>query len=179
MIEVGSLVCLCALHLTLKCKLGLLGHHASKCAIDGPGVEAHAPLSPLHDRGCVRAYICLRSHAIHCLSFVAVKIVFCRKFLPTGNIQCQPAICEWPIASSAADGHSSWPVGISSSRWYSTVCKERVPGLWQSLERQDSENRGSSGMVRIFWARRIEHALFAYLEAGLRPFPFCIYLLNN
>ena len=52
---------ICVLHsFTLSRKLGLLGHHASRCIIDGPRVEDRAPLSSLHDRECSHAHICLK-----------------------------------------------------------------------------------------------------------------------
>lgn len=44
----------------LEWQLGLLGHHASKCIIDGPRAEGHAPLSPLHDGECSHAHLCLK-----------------------------------------------------------------------------------------------------------------------
>ena len=48
MIEVGVPYVLYAFHSILKCTLGTLGHHASKCVIDGPRGENHAPLSLKH-----------------------------------------------------------------------------------------------------------------------------------
>ena len=88
--------------------------------------------------------------------------------VPTGTV-------FWPIASRAADGHYKQPVGISSSRWYFSVCMEGVLGLWQFSERQGSENRGSSVRVRLFRARQIEHASFAHPKAGLRPHFFYLF----
>ena len=83
---------------TLICRLGLLGHHASKCAIDGPRVEGHAPMSPLHDRECVHAHICSKKfHAIHCLPSATVNCRFCRIFWPVGYQECRPTNNLWPI----------------------------------------------------------------------------------
>ena len=57
----GPLMCfVLAFHLISKLHTWLLGHHALKCVIDGPRVEGHAPLSPLHDRECGHAHICLK-----------------------------------------------------------------------------------------------------------------------
>ena len=140
------------MHFYIKWQAWSLG---LSCTIDGSRIEGHASLSSTHDGKHGQAHMCLKSYSICCLSSVAVKTVFCRKFLPTGRIQCRPAIGEWPITPSAADGNYTLPVGISSSRWYSTVCKEPVPELWHFSEKQGSKNRGSNGMVRAFWARRV------------------------
>ena len=35
----------------LKCTLDSLGHHALKCALDGPRTEDHVPLSRTYDEG--------------------------------------------------------------------------------------------------------------------------------
>ena len=126
----------------------------------------HASLSSIFDGEHDHAHMCLKSHAICCLSSVAVKTVFCRKFLLTGRIQCRPAIGEWPITPSAADGNYIWPVGISSCRWYSTVCKEPVPELWHFSEKQGSENRGSNGMVRAFRMRRVRACITRASRGG-------------
>ena len=136
-IEVGLYVFVWfAWHLKSKRILGFLDHHASKCAIGGPRIKEHPPLSQKHDKGCVGAHICLEFHAIHCLSFVAVKTVFCRKFLPTGNIQCRPAIYSVPIALSPADGYCTRPVAIPPSRWCSAMLIEGSLGLWQVFRKE-------------------------------------------
>ena len=46
-----------------KClQLGLLGHHAWKCAIDGPRTKNYVPLSHIHDKGlgwCIYGLNCI------------------------------------------------------------------------------------------------------------------------
>ena len=52
MIEVKVPYVFCAFHLILICTLDSFGHHALKCAIDGPRVENYTSLSLKHDKGC-------------------------------------------------------------------------------------------------------------------------------
>ena len=51
MMEVGAYCLSCAFHSILKLHTWLLGHHAMKCAIDGPRTKDHVPLSHTHDKG--------------------------------------------------------------------------------------------------------------------------------
>ena len=48
-----------------NCTLDPLGHHAWKCVIGGPRIEAHPPLSHKHDKECVGC--------IHCLNWAAMQ----------------------------------------------------------------------------------------------------------
>ena len=90
MIEVGSLVCYVCIAYDIEMHSWLLGHHALKCVIDGPTVEGHATLSPLHDRESGHAYIALNFLAMHCLPSAAVKNRFCRKLWPSGRMPILP-----------------------------------------------------------------------------------------
>ena len=143
------------MHFYIELQPWLLRLSCIKCTIDSPRVKGHTPLSPLHDWESSHAYTCLKFHAIHCLSLLLSKTRFCRNFLPTGSVQCQPAILPGPIASSAADGYFQWSVDISFSRWCPTVFRGPVPELWQFSEKQGSANRGGSGMVLTFRVRRV------------------------
>lgn len=167
----------CCMHFYIELQPWLLRLSRIKSTIDSPRAKGHTPLSPLHDWESSHAYTSLKFHAIHSLSLLLSKTRFCRDFWPTGSIECRPAIGEWLMTSSAADGYFQWPVDISSSRWCSTVFKGYVPELWQFSEKQGSENRGSSVMAMGFRARWIEHASFAHPEAGLGPSLFCIYFV--
>ena len=164
------------MHLYIKWQTRSLG---LSCTIDGSRIEVHASLSSKHDGKHDHAHMCLKSHAIHCLSSVAVKTVVYRNLLSTGSIQCRPAICEWPITPTTADGNYIRPVGVSSSRWYYTVCKEPVPALWHFSEKQGSVNRGGSGMVRTFRARRVRACIIrASRGRGCGHLSFCIHSVN-
>ena len=140
------------MHLYIKWKTWSLG---LSCTIDGSRIEGHASLSSKHDRKHDHAHICLKSHAMHCLFSVVVKTVFCRKFLPTGRIQCRPAIFEWPVNQNNADGNPRLSVGILPGRWCSATCKEPVLEFWRFSERQGSTNRGDRGTVRVFRASQV------------------------
>ena len=81
-----------AVHLKSKLHTWLLGQHALKCVIDGPRVEGHAPLSPLHDREHVHAYICLKIPCHTLLALCCCQLQVLQEALagrlntvPTGN----------------------------------------------------------------------------------------------
>ena len=55
-----------------SCILGSLGHHAWKCVIGGPRIEAHAPLSHYHDKGhgwCI--------YALNCAAMLCLALCCC------------------------------------------------------------------------------------------------------
>ena len=171
----------CCMHFYIKWQAWSL---RLSCTIDGSRIEGHASLSSKHDGKHDHAHMCLKSHAIYCLFSVVVKSVFCRKLLPTGIIQCRPAIDGWPINPRTADGNSALPVGISPSRWYSAACKEPVLGLWKFSEKQGSINRGGSDVVRVFQASRVSsmhHSRIPRQRLRLRPPSslFAFFLLIN
>ena len=69
-----------------------LGHHAWKCAIGGPRIEDHIPLSHKHDKGCGGAYIGLKCIAMLCLALCCCQLQVLQEFLadrqclvPTGH----------------------------------------------------------------------------------------------
>ena len=117
MIEVGSLVCLCALHLTLKCNLGSLGYHAPRCIIDGPRTKGHASLSPIHDR---EHWPCLHMlkipyHALLvcccCQNCLLQEFSADRQYrVPTGTIWVADNIIDNRWLFYTAGGHPSQPM---------------------------------------------------------------------
>ena len=174
MIGVGALWCVLCLHFIWyrSCKTWPL---RPSCIIDGPRVEGHAPLSPLHDRECARAYICLKFHAIHCLSLLLSKTSFCREFLPTGTVECRPAMDWWLIIwnpsrwiSSMAGGYSLQP--MVSYRVQGTcprtlaVFKE----VGQCKQRQQWYGTGFRGKINP----SMHHSRIP--RRGLRPSSLCI-----
>ena len=57
-----------------KCTLDSLGHHALKCAIDGPKTKDHGPLSHKHDKGCDWCIHCLNCIAMLCLALCCCQL---------------------------------------------------------------------------------------------------------
>ena len=116
-----ALVCLIGLHFIWheNCTLDSLGHHAWKCVIGGPRIEAHAPLSHYHDKGhewCIHALNCA---AMLCLALCCCELLVLQAFfvdrqyiLSTGSKS--PAdefiLCRW--SKFTAGGHSIQPVAL-------------------------------------------------------------------
>ena len=71
MIEVKAFMCFCAFIWHWFVQLGLFGHHASKCVIDGSRVEHYTLLSLRHDKGCSCTHIFLQ---IHCHASVCALL---------------------------------------------------------------------------------------------------------
>ena len=81
-----------ALHLKSKCSLDSLGHHALKCAIDGPRTKDHIPLSRTHDEGQDWCIHCLNCIAMLCLALCCCQLQILQELsadrqcpVPTGN----------------------------------------------------------------------------------------------
>ena len=118
-IEVGPLcliMCI-AFHLISKCILGFLGHHALKCAIGGPRIENHVPLSLKHDRGCVGAHICLKCIAMPCFVLCCCQNRILQEAL-AGRPSILPTDQIW-MAESPTNGR--W---LSCYGWWSTMSGE-------------------------------------------------------
>ena len=114
-----ALVCLFALHFIWneRCTLGLLGHHAFKCAIGGPRTKDHAPLSCTHDKRLGWCIHCLNCIAMLCLALCCCQLQVLQAFLagrqylvPTGNVLVADSLISsrWPYL--AAGGYSTQPV---------------------------------------------------------------------
>ena len=113
---VALCVYLC-IHVILKRAIRLLGHHALKCVIDGPRVEGHTPLSPLHDRECVRAYICLKIPCHTLLALCCCQLQVLQEALagrlntvPTGQESVADRLKGGRWFLSLAGGVCTWPV---------------------------------------------------------------------
>ena len=139
-----------------------------KCTIDGPRVEGHAPLSPLHDRENGHAYIALNFLAMHCLPSSAVKNKFCRNIWPAGHLYCRPAIHCWPMDLQMADNHPdmaggdpTWSVMLPSVPRVHLGSCTIFRGVEQCEQRQQWHGTG-------FRARRVKHASSTHSEGELR-----------
>lgn len=106
-----------------SCTLSFFDHHALKCAIDGPRVEGHTPLSLTHDKegGCT--YIALKMHCHALFILCCSKTGFCRNRWSVDHLHCRPATHSWPRAPflvddqfSLAGDHYSWPVTSHSAQ---------------------------------------------------------------
>ena len=98
-----------------------MGHHAWKCVIGGPRIEAHAPLSHYHDKGhgwCIYALNCA---AMLCLALCCCHLQILQEHsvdrqckVPTGNHFPADSLtlCRWPHPT--AGGNSMQP-GMSPS----------------------------------------------------------------
>ena len=98
-----------------------LGHHALKCAIVGPRIKGHTPLSHKHDKRCVGAHICLKYIDMPCFALCCCQNRFCRKTWPVDYMECRPTNYWWPIAQQMVNDHpdmvggvSTWPVALHS-----------------------------------------------------------------
>ena len=166
-----ALVCWFALHashFTSKCaQLGLLGHHAWKCAIDGPRTKNYVPLSHIHDKGlgwCI--------YGLNCIAMQGSVLCCCQTgsagtFLPIDCTECRPANNWWPMDSFSADEHLLRPVAILSSRWYCTVFRKATLRFWQSSEEYSRGNRGRLRMAVHFRARPSMHCIGLSFRGGL------------
>ena len=97
--------------------LDSLGHHAWKCVIGGPRIEAHVPLSHKHDKGHDWCIHCLNCISMLCLALCCCQLQVLQAFLagrqylvPTGNVLVADSLISsrWPYL--AAGGYSTQPV---------------------------------------------------------------------
>jgi len=161
---------LCALHSISTCTLDSLDHHAWKCVIGGPRIEAHPPLSHKYDKECGWFIHCLKCIAMPSSVLCCCQTSFCRKIWPAGHLKCLPAIHCWPMDYFVADDHSPRPVTIPHGRWCSTALREATLGLVQSSEKQNSQSRGSLCMAVTSERNRA--------RIPLDPLPEAVYCLN-
>ena len=130
-----------------SCILGSSGHHAWKCVIGGPRIEAHAPLSHYHDKGhggCI--------HALNCATMLCLALCCCELQIlqehfadrqcsvPTGNnVSADGCIlCRWPHPT--AGGDFIQPVMSSSTQGCSSEVLAASRGVkegkqWQPMHR--------------------------------------------
>ena len=138
---------------------GSLGHHALKCAIGGPRIKYHAPMSHKHDKECGWCKHCLKCIAMPCFALYCCQNRFCRKIWPTGHMKCRPVIHPWPISQSEAGGHSPWPVANPLSQWCSKAFREAALWLVQSSEEDNSQSGGNLCMAVTFRAEPRIHSI--------------------
>ena len=96
---------LCALHSISTCTLDSLGHHAWKCVIGGPRIEAHPPLSHKYDKECGWCIHCLKCIAMPSSVLCCCQNRFCRKIWPAGSVECRSAKNVWPRVQFMVDDH--------------------------------------------------------------------------
>ena len=106
-------MCLFGLHVICNqnAQLGSLGHHALKCAIDGPRIETHPPLSHEYDKECGWCIHCLK-----CIAMLCFALCCCQKQILQEALAGRPS----PVPTdhpSMADSLNKWPVIIPFGRW--------------------------------------------------------------
>ena len=111
MIEVELIVCYVHFILHWKWILSSLGHHALKCAIGGPRIEYHTPLSHKHDKESDWCKHCLKCIAMPCFALCCCQ----NRFLQTkmaGRLNGVPTD-QLLMAESSTNGR--WP--SEHGRW--------------------------------------------------------------
>ena len=172
----GPLICfVLAFHLISKLLTWLSGHHALKCVIDGPGVEGHAPLSPLHDRECVHAYICLEILCLALLVCCCCQNCLLQEFcadrqyrVPTGNVFIADSFISSRWTLYTAGGHSIQPVMIlriqgACSRTFAIFQRSRTVKQRQQWHGADFwANRTEAYIIRTSRGGGCGHLFFAF-----------------
>lgn len=173
------LVCLCASDSISKCAHLVpwaITHGNTRLMVREPRTMSLWVIHMIRDRiGPYIAWIALPCYA---LPSAAINCRFCRHSLPTGSVQCRPAIYWWPIASPTADDHILLPVAILLSRWCLPMSREAILRLWQSSEEYIRENRGSLRMAVYFRARPSMHCIGLSSRGSLSVFPRLVNLLS-
>ena len=101
--------------------LGSLGHHAWKCVIGGPRIEAHAHLRHYHDKGHGWCKHDLNGAAMLCFALCCCELQVLKAFfadrqckVPAGNHFSADSsiLCRWPHTSTG--GNSAKSVALPS-----------------------------------------------------------------
>ena len=154
--ELG-LVCLIDLHYiwNQSCILGSLGHHAWKCVIGGPRIEAHAPLSHYHDKGhgwCIYALNCA---AMLCLALCCCQLQVLQEYSTDRQ-------CKVPAGNNFfADSFNFVPMAIPHCRWQfhsaggDPLCPREQSWGFDSLQRSE----GRKTEAAYAW-RRVSRGVF-------------------
>ena len=157
-----------AFHLISKLLTWLSGHHALKCVIDGPGVEGHAPLSPLYDRECVPAYICLEILCLALLVCCCCQNCLLQEFcadrqyrVPTGNVFSADSFISSRWTLYTAGGHSIQPMmilrmqgaysGTFTVFQRSRTVKAEPTVLWQRVSRRSQSEHACIPLPEAFY----------------------------